>query len=192
MKMPDFEEDLKNCLKVLKEGGIILYPTDTIWGLGCDATNESAVDKIFKIKERAENKSMIILVDGTDMAERYVKDIPEIAYELINASDSPLTLVYSEGKNLAPGLLNSDGSIGIRICQDEFCRELIRRFRKPVVSTSANLSGSASPSHFGEMDNNIKTASDYVVMHRQNDRRKSRPSPVIKIDKNGVFKIIRM
>jgi L-threonylcarbamoyladenylate synthase len=187
-----FEDDLKNSLKFLKEGRVILYPSDTIWGLGCDATNSGAVEKIFKIKERTESKSMIILVDGISMIERYVSDIPEIVLDLTNVTNTPLTIIYPEGKNLARGLCSKDGSIGIRICRDEFCESLIRRFRKPLVSTSANISGMHSPAFFGEIDPKILTKADYVVKYRQKDRRRSIPSPVIKIDKNGVFKIIRM
>jgi L-threonylcarbamoyladenylate synthase len=187
-----FEDDLKNSLKFLKEGKVILYPTDTIWGLGCDATNSGAVEKIFKIKERTESKSMIILVDGISMIERYVRDIPEIVFDLTSVTNTPLTIIYPEGKNLARGLCSKDGSIGIRICHDEFCESLIRRFRKPLVSTSANISGMHSPASFGEIDPKILTKADYVVKYRQKDRLRSIPSPVIKIDKNGVFKIIRM
>ena len=136
-----FEEDIKESLNTLRQGGVILYPTDTIWGLGCDPTNEAAVNKIFKIKSRGESKSLIILVDGLSMIERYVTEIPEIVYELADVSDTPLTIIYPRGKNLATGVCNEDGSVAIRICHDEFCRELLNRFRKPIVSTSANISG---------------------------------------------------
>jgi L-threonylcarbamoyladenylate synthase len=188
----NFEEDLRNSLKILKEGGIILYPTDTLWGLGCDATDQSAVDKIFRIKTRTESKSLLILVNGEIMLERYVKTIPEIAYELTAASDSPLTIIYPEGKNLAEGICGEDGSVGIRICSDLFCNELIMRFRKPLVSTSANISRKPAPDNFSEIEAEIINAADYVVKYRQEDRRKFSASPVIKIDKNGVFRIIRM
>jgi L-threonylcarbamoyladenylate synthase len=147
----DFEEDLRSALKVLKEGGVILYPTDTVWGLGCDATNNIAVEKIFSIKKRAESKSLIILVDSESMLERYVKEIPEAADQIIEVSDTPVTIIYPEGKNLAEGVCSEDGSVGIRICNDEFCNELISRFRKPVVSTSANISGKPTPSFFDEI-----------------------------------------
>jgi L-threonylcarbamoyladenylate synthase len=186
-----FEEDIKESLVILRKGGIILYPTDTIWGLGCDATNPSAVDKIFKIKSRNESKSLLVLVDGVQMLERYVYDIPEIAYELIDVSDGPLTLIYPSGKNLAPGISNEDGSVGIRVCHDEFCSELISRFRKPVVSTSANFSGKPSPENFGDIENSVISAVDFVVNYRQDDRQKFNPSPVIKLEKNGTIQIIR-
>jgi L-threonylcarbamoyladenylate synthase len=191
MRETDFEEDLKNSLKVLREGGVILYPTDTVWGLGCDATSASAVEKIYKIKSRTETKSLIILVDGPGMLERYVRDIPEVVSQITEVSDSPLTIIYPVGKNLAPGVCSEDGSAGIRICNDDFCSELIRRFRKPVVSTSANISGRPSPSNFYEIDDAVKGAADYVVKYRQFDRRKYSSSPVIKVEKNGVIKIIR-
>ena len=187
----DFEEDLKNSLKILKEGGVILYPTDTVWGLGCDATNASAVEKIFRIKLRSESKSLILLVDGEAMLERYVRDIPEIVYELIEVSDKPLTIIYPLGKNLASGVCSDDGSVGIRICRDDFCRELIRRFRKPLVSTSANISGEPSPSAFYEIDSKVIESADYVVMHRQDDCQKHLSSQIIKVELNGVIKVIR-
>jgi L-threonylcarbamoyladenylate synthase len=186
-----FDEDIKDSLITLREGGIILYPTDTIWGLGCDATNQAAVEKIFKIKSRSESKSLLILVNGDQMIERYVKDIPEIVYELTSVSESPLTIIYPAGKNLAPGVCSEDGSVGIRICHDDFCSELISRFRKPIVSTSANFSGKPTPESFTDIEKSVIEAVDYVVKYRQNDRRKQSPSPVIKIDINGTFKIIR-
>jgi len=187
----NFEEDLKGALKVLREGGVILYPTDTLWGLGCDATSPAAVEKILRIKTRNENKGLIVLVNGVVMLERYVREIPRIAYELTDVSDSPLTIVYPEGKNLAPGVCNEDGSAAIRICYEEFCSELISRFRKPVVSTSANLSGMPAPVSFSGINDSIIRSADYVVKHRQDDRRKFSPSPVIRVEKNGVLKIIR-
>jgi len=187
----NFTEDLKNSLDALKHGGVILYPTDTIWGLGCDATNSAAVEKIFLIKSRTGSKSLIILVNGIDMLERYVRDIPEAALELAGVSDAPLTIIYPQGKNLAAGICGEDGSVAIRICNEPFCNELISRLRKPLVSTSANLSGKPSPANFSEIDEAIITQADYTVKYRQNDRQKHSPSPVISIDKNGVLKILR-
>ncbi|TAL65905.1 MAG: threonylcarbamoyl-AMP synthase [Bacteroidetes bacterium] len=186
-----FDEDIKNSLSILKNGGIILYPTDTIWGLGCDATNDAAVEKIFKIKSRSKSKNLLILVDGEQMLERYVKDVPEIIYELTSVSDGPLTIIYPVGKNLAKGVCNEDGSVGIRICHDEFCHELISRFRKPIVSTSANPSGKLSPENFNEIEKSVIDSVDFVVKYRQNDKRKHLASPVIKVEKNGIIKIIR-
>jgi L-threonylcarbamoyladenylate synthase len=192
MKEMNFESDIRNSLITLKEGGVILYPTDTIWGLGCDATNPAAVEKIFSIKSRSDEKSLIILVDGDAMLERYVRNIPEIVFELTSVSDSPITIIYPEGKNLANGVCNEDGSVGIRICNEPFCNELITRFRKPIISTSANKSGNPSPSNFSEIEEEIKNGAGYVVTYRQEDNRKNKPSSVIKIDKKGAFKIIRM
>ena len=186
-----FGEDIKESLITLRNGGIILYPTDTIWGLGCDATNHAAVDKIFKIKARSENKSLIILVDGVQMLERYVRDIPGIAYELTSVSDSPLTIIYPEGINLAKGVCSGDGSVGIRICHDEFCSELISRFRKPIVSTSANFSGNTPPGNFNKIDKPVIDVVDYIVKYRRDDRQKHSASPVIKVELNGTIKIIR-
>jgi L-threonylcarbamoyladenylate synthase len=187
-----FEDDLKNSLRVLKAGGVILYPTDTIWGLGCDPTNSQSVEKIFAIKSRPDSKSLIIIVNDLSMLERYVKNIPATALSLVNVSDDPITIIYPEGKNLAPGVCSEDGSVGIRICRDEFCIELITRFRKPLISTSANIAGKSAPAHFGEIDNEIISKVDYTVFHKQNDRKKQKASAVIKIEKDGSLKILRM
>ena len=186
-----FEEDIKGSLAALKDGGVILYPTDTIWGLGCDATDPSAVEKIFKIKERKDSKSLIILVDSIQMLERYVDDIPEIVYELTSVSDTPLTIIYPKGKNLAKGVCSEDGSVGIRICRDKFCNELISRFRKPIISSSANFSESPSPVNFKEIDNSIINAVEFVVKYRQNDQQVHSASPIIKMEQKGTIKIIR-
>jgi L-threonylcarbamoyladenylate synthase len=186
-----FDEDIKNSLIFLRKGGIIIYPTDTIWGLGCDATNSSAVERIYTIKLRRESKSLIILVDSVAMLERYVRDVPSVAYDLIEVSDTPLTIIYPEGKNLAPGICSDDGSVGIRICRDDFCSGLITSLRRPLVSTSANRSGEPFPAIFSEIDKELLKEADYVVNYRQEDRRKNSPSPVIKIDKKGVIEIIR-
>jgi L-threonylcarbamoyladenylate synthase len=186
-----FEKHIISSLTVLKNGGIILYPTDTIWGLGCDATNSAAVEKIFRIKLRSESKSLLILANNEQMVERYVREVPEIAYELISVTDTPLTIIYPGGKNLAPGVCAEDGSVGIRICHDDFCNELISRFRKPVISTSANLTGKPSPGNFNEIDKSVIEMVDFVVEYRQDERQKQSASPVIKIEQNGTFKIIR-
>jgi L-threonylcarbamoyladenylate synthase len=186
-----FPEDIKESLNILKQGGILLYPTDTIWGLGCDPTNASAVSRIYSIKSRDESKSLIILADSMSMIERYVADIPEIIYELAEVTDTPLTIIYPKGKNLANGVCSEDGSVAIRICHDEFCKELIGHFRKPIVSTSANLSGSPAPRNFSEIDRNLTGKADYIVKYRQNDRSTNSASPVIKVNYDGTIKIIR-
>lgn len=190
--MTTFEDDIRNSVKTLRDGGVILYPTDTVWGLGCDATNAAAVEKIFRIKQREESKSLIVLVDGEPMLERYAANIPEIVFELVSVSDTPMTVIYPEGRNLAAGICSEDGSVGIRICSESFCSELISRFRKPIVSTSANISGMPAPAIFDEIDEAIIKSAGYVVTYRQDDRQKHKPSSIIKIDKNGSFKIIRM
>ncbi len=186
-----FEEDIKNSLISLKKGEVILYPTDTIWGLGCDATNPAAVEKIYKIKSRNGTKSLIILVDGESMLERYVREVPEITYELTSVSDTPLTIIYPAGKNLAEGVCAEDGSVAIRICHDEFCNQLINRFRKPIISTSANFSGQQSPHTFLDIDKSVIAAVDYVVKYRKDDTDKNSASPIIKIGQDGTIKIIR-
>lgn len=186
-----FEEDIKESLVALRQGGVILYPTDTIWGLGCDPTTDTAVNKIFRIKSRSEYKSLIILADSISMIERYVTDVPEIIYELAEVSDSPLTIIYPKGKNLANGVCAEDGSIAIRICNDDFCRELLSRYRKPIVSTSANFSGSAAPGNFSEIEKPLISMVDYVVKYRQDDRSKTNASPVIKVNLDGTIKILR-
>jgi L-threonylcarbamoyladenylate synthase len=186
-----FDKDIRNSINVLKNGGVILYPTDTVWGLGCDATNNEAVEKIFRIKSRDESKSLIILVDSEAMLERYVKDIPEVAFELLEVTDTPLTIIYPKARNLAPAIPAKDGSVGIRICKDAFCCELIKRFGKPVVSTSANFSGEPSPFNFEEIPEKIIQEADYTVEFKKQDRQKHLPSSVIKIEHNGVIKIIR-
>jgi L-threonylcarbamoyladenylate synthase len=186
-----FEEDIKNSLRALKAGGVILYPTDTVWGLGCDATNSQAVEKIFSIKSRSESKSLIILVDSIPMLERYVKEIPSIASELIEVSETPITIIYPKARNLAAGIAAEDGSVGIRVCNDKFCNELIGRLRKPVVSTSANISGESSPSNFGEITQSIINSVDYTVFYNREDRQKHRASPVIKVEINGEIKVLR-
>jgi L-threonylcarbamoyladenylate synthase len=186
-----FENDIKNALKVIRDGGIILYPTDTIWGLGCDATSNEAVGKIFRIKSRSDSKSLIILVDSESMLERYVKEVPEIAYEIIEASITPITIIFPGARNLAPLVSAADGSVGIRVCREDFCSELISRFRKPIVSTSANISGEISPSNFMGISGEIIKAVDYTVGYKREDRQKFTPSPVIKVEPNGVITIIR-
>jgi len=191
MKTVNYNEDVRQALSILTRGGIILYPTDTIWGLGCDATSREAVGKIFQIKKRRESKSLIILVNGFPMLERYVRSIPDAAANIIEVSDTPITIIYPEGKNLASGVCNDDGSVGIRICTDDFCSELITKFKKPLISTSPNYSGEQSPLNFSEIDEGIILSADYVVNYRQKEKGKNTPSSVIKIDNDGVIKIIR-
>lgn len=177
--------------ETLKNGGTILYPTDTIWGIGCDATNEVAIDKIYKMKQRSDSKSMLILVDSMEMLSRYVKEIPELADQLIEYSEKPLTIIYSDAKNLPKNLVNEDGTIGIRVTKDEFCKAIMYKTRKPIVSTSANLSGDKSPANFSEISDEIKSKVDYVVKYRQTEKTKGTASSIIKLGVNGEVKIIR-
>lgn len=175
----------------MQAGGIILYPTDTIWGIGCDATNEKAVQRVYELKKRADNKAMLVLIDSTAKLDRYVSDVPDIAWNLIEVADKPLTIIYSHAKNLANNLLGEDGSVGIRVTNEEFSRRLCERFRKPLVSTSANVSGEPSPAHFGEVSDVIKEGVDYIVKYRQEDRSKAVPSNIIKLGDGGVVQVIR-
>lgn len=191
MRENDYSEDLIKAVDVLIKGGIILYPTDTIWGLGCDATRQDAVERIFSIKQRDDSRSLIVLVNGFGMLERYVRSVPEIAYQLAEVADKPLTIIYPGGRNLAPGVCASDGSVGIRICSEGFCNELITRFRKPLVSTSANISDTPAPAIFSEIESIISDSADYVVNYRQSDTTRHTPSSIIKVEDNGVIKIIR-
>ncbi|MDX9881487.1 MAG: L-threonylcarbamoyladenylate synthase [Prolixibacteraceae bacterium] len=182
---------MRKALDALQKGGIILYPTDTIWGIGCDATNEAAVQRIFRIKKREDSKSMLVLMENANLLERYVEEIPEVAYDLIELSEKPVTIIYDGAKNLAKNLIASDGSIGIRITSENFTRQLIRQFKKPVVSTSANVSGGPSPVCFSEISEEIKSAVDYIVRYRQDDHTPAVPSSIIKLGSGGEVKIIR-
>ncbi len=185
------EEEIKNTLEVLRKGGVILYPTDTVWGLGCDARNKEAVNKLFKIKERAEYKSVVVLVSDETMINRYVKEVPEIAWELMESAEEPLTIVYPDGRMLAENIIAADGSVGIRFVKDEFCKNLIHKFGKPITSTSANISGENAPSSFSDIKLDILNRVDYIVNLRQKETMNAKPSTIIKIALNGEFKIIR-
>ena len=184
-------EDIKAALDVLQKGGVILYPTDTIWGIGCDACNEEAVKKVYAIKNRIDSKSMLVLMENAALIERYVTEIPDVAYDLIELTDKPLTIIFDGARSLAKNLIAEDGSVGIRITTEKFSSELIRRFKRPIVSTSANISGKPSPSCFGEIEPEIIDAVDYVVKYRQDDLQKSVPSGIIKLGRSGEIKIIR-
>lgn len=186
------EEELKKTLEVLKKGGTILYPTDTVWGIGCDARNKEAVNKIFKIKERAEYKSMVVLVCDDKMINRYVKEVPAIAWDLMEtAGDDPLTIIYPDGRMLAENIIAADGSVGIRIVKDEFCKNLIHKFGKPIVSTSANISGDPTPASFSDIHPKIMNKVDFIVNLRQQEVNNIKPSTIIKVALNGEIKIIR-
>ena len=185
------QDDITNALNALKAGGVILYPTDTIWGIGCDATNAEAVKKIFEIKQRADSKSMLALVDGISMLERYVYEMPDVAYQLIEAATTPITIIYDHAINLAPNLIANDGSVGLRVTDEPFSKQLCRQFRRPIVSTSANISGKTAPKSFAEIANEIKEKVDYVVTYRQDETINCKPSNIIRLKVNGEISIIR-
>lgn len=184
-------EEIKKACQVMREGGVILYPTDTIWGIGCDATNEEAVRRVYEIKRRADSKAMLVLVDSAVKVDFYVQDVPEVAWDLIELADKPLTIIYSGARNLAPNLLAEDGSVGIRVTSEKFSKRLCQQFRKAIVSTSANVSGQPSPQNFSEISEEIKSAVDYIVDYRREETTQAKPSSIIKLDKGGVIKIIR-
>ena len=175
----------------MREGGVILYPTDTIWGIGCDATNEDAVRRVYEIKQRQDSKAMLVLVDSSVKVDFYVRDVPAVAWDLIELADKPLTIIYSGARNLAANLLAEDGSVGIRVTNEDFSKRLCQQFRKAIVSTSANISGQPSPKNFSEISEEVKSAVDYIVGYRQEEMSNPKPSSIIKLDKGGVIKIIR-
>ncbi len=184
-------EEIKKIVEVLNQGGIILYPTDTVWGIGCDATNEEAVRKIYRLKQRADSKSMLVLTDSMAKVSAYVKDVPDVVWDLVECATRPLTIIYPEGRNLASNLLAEDGSVGIRITEEPFSKRLCQQFKRPIVSTSANISGQPTPALFAEISAAIKEGVDYVVEAKRTDTEKKQPSSIIKFEKNGTFAIIR-
>jgi L-threonylcarbamoyladenylate synthase len=185
------KDEVAKALKVLHDGGIILYPTDTIWGIGCDAGNAEAVKKIYTLKQRDEAKSMIILLDSENKIPSYVGDVPDIAYDLIEFAENPLTLVMPGAKNIASNLIAADGSIGLRVTKHPFCQQLIQRLRKPLVSTSANISGQPSPKNFNAISADIIDGVDYVVDLEQYDLTEKRPSTIMRLEPDGKFEFIR-
>ena len=189
--MTDNTPILSDALAVLKSGGVILYPTDTVWGLGCDATNEAAVQKIFAIKRREAAKSLVLLAADLDMVARYIRQIPSIAIDLVEVNDAPMTLIYPGAQGLAPSVVAEDGSVGIRIPLHAFCKDLIRRFRRPLVSTSANISGEPAPATFAQISPEILSAVDYTVPRQLEAGATGKPSQIIKLGLDGEVKIIR-
>ena len=181
---------LTGSLAALLAGKIILYPTDTIWGIGCDATNDAAVKKIFGIKKREDTRQMLVLIDDAANIGKYVKNVPDLAFQLIESAQRPLSIIFRHARNLAPSLIGEDNTIGIRVVRDDFCRELIRELGRPIVSTSANISGSPPPSNFSSITPEIKNAVDYIVLLRQDDENRSVPSDIIKFgEKNEIIRI---
>lgn len=185
------KDEFAKAYKVIQEGGIILYPTDTIWGIGCDAANTEAVQKIFRLKQRDEAKSMIILLDTDNKLPSYVNEVPELAYDLIEYAENSLTIIMPGAKNISPALIANDGSVGIRISKHPFCQQLIQRMRRPLVSTSANISGKPSPQYFSQIDQEIIDGVDYVVDIDQHSMEIKKPSTIMKLAPDGRFEFIR-
>ena len=184
------KEEVFKATEILKKGGIILYPTDTIWGIGCDATDAKAVQRIYELKQREDNKSMLVLLDDAGKIASYA-DVPEIALQLIEVSNKPTTIIYPNARNPAANLINADQTIGIRITEEAFSKALLFRFRKPLVSTSANISGQPSPACFADISEEIKNAVDYIVDFRRQETRPCSPSSIIKLGMDGSIQILR-
>ena len=186
-----FRDDIREAVRVMQSGGVILYPTDTIWGIGCDACNEDAVRRVFEIKRRAEAKSVISLVDSEVKVEFYVRSVPDVAWQLWECSDEPLTLVLDGARNLASGVIASDGSVALRVTREAFSRQLCMRMKRAIVSTSANIAGEPAPRCFSEISPEILQAVDYVCLSRREEAPRQAPSHIIKIGPSGEVKIIR-
>ncbi len=187
----NFDQDITKATETLKSGGTILYPTDTIWGIGCDATREDAVKKVYAIKKRPEAKSLILLVSDVQMLNRYVDEVPQVAWDLIELSEKPITIIYPKARGIAKNAIAEDGSVAIRLTKDEFCTKLIRKFNKPIVSTSANFSDTPAALNFSEINHHLVSEIDYVVSFRQNDLSKCQASSIIKLGMNGDVVVIR-
>lgn len=187
----EYRDDIRQAVEVMNKGGIILYPTDTIWGIGCDATNPEAVKRVYDIKHRNDAKALITLIDSEAKLEAYVTNVPEVAWQLIEVAERPLTIIYDGARNLAPNLLAEDGSAGIRITREEFSKNLCMRMRRAIVSTSANISGEPSPKCFADISPDIINAVDYVCTSRRNEDRNPPASNIIKLGAGGEVKVIR-
>ena len=186
----DLNQEILNTIEILQNGGIILYPTDTVWGIGCDATNEEAVEKIIKLKKRAENKGLIVLMSGDKMIHNTFKEVPEVAWQIMDLSEKPTTLILDKPHNIAKKLIANDNTLGIRVVKDSFCFKLIEKFKKPIVSTSANISGKSTPSTFSEISKEILNGVDYVV-NLSREKKCGNPSTIIKIALDNQVKVIR-
>lgn len=183
--------EVEQAARVLLGGGVIVYPTDTIWGIGCDATDPAAVEKVFALKKRTESKSLIVLVDSQDSLLRTVRTVPEPAWDIIRYAERPVTIIYDHPVGVAANALAEDGSLGIRVTSDEFCRQLIRKIRRPLISTSANVSGEPSPASFADISGEILSGADYVVKYRQDDRSSAQASTIIKLTDDCRVTVIR-
>lgn len=188
--MNDFTNEINTCLRVLKEGGLILYPTDTVWGIGCDATNEEAVRKVYALKNRDDSKALICLVANDAMLERHIDNVPELAYDIMDLSTKPTTIIYDRPKGVAKNLVAPDNTLAVRVASDKFCQYLINKFRKPIVSTSANVSGEPNPKGFYEISESILKGVDYVV-NLPSEFPNAVPSAIIRLGNNGTVKVIR-
>ncbi len=185
------EDDIKNAVEIMKQGGVILYPTDTVWGIGCDATNPEAVKKIYEIKHRDDSKAMICLVDSDARMQRYVRNVPNVGWDIIELAEKPTTIILDDAVNLAPNLIAEDGSIALRVTREAFSKELCFRFQKPVVSTSANISGEPAAQNYCDISHEILDAVDYVCWTRRQEHKPHTPSSIIKLTKDGIVTIIR-
>ena len=185
------QDDIKKAVEVMKNGGVILYPTDTVWGIGCDATNAEAVAKVYKIKQRDDSKALICLVDSDARLQRYVRNAPEVAWNVMELATKPTTVIFDEAVNLAPNLIAEDGSIAMRITNEEFSKELCYRFQKPIVSTSANISGQPAAQNYCDISEELLNAVDYVCFSRRQEHKPHTPSSIIKIKNNGEIDLIR-
>ena len=185
------EEDIKKAVEVMRRGGTILYPTDTIWGIGCDATNPEAVAKVYALKQRDDSKALICLVDSDARLQRYVRNVPDVAWDLMELATKPTTVILDNAANLAQNLIAEDGSIALRITHEPFSKELCYRFQKPIVSTSANISGQPAPQNYRDISQNIIDAVDYVCFSRRQEHKPHAPSSIIKLTSDGQVKIIR-
>lgn len=189
--MKTIQEDIAQACAVMERGGIILYPTDTIWGIGCDATNSDAVRRVFEIKRRSDSKALIILTDSMTKVDFYVREVPDLAYDLVDLSTKPLTIIYDNARNLAQEVIGEDGSVAIRVTQEAFSQALCRKFRKAIVSTSANISGLPSPLCYADISDEIRQAVDYIVETQQENSIPASPSSIIKLSAGGIIKVIR-
>lgn len=186
-----YEKDIQEAVRIMKQGGVILYPTDTVWGIGCDATNANAVKKVYEIKRREDSKAMICLVDSDNRLQRYVRDVPDVAWDLLTLATKPTTVILDGADGVASNLIAEDGSLGVRITQEEFSRELCYRLQRPVVSTSANISGEPAAQNYRDISPEIINAVDYVCVSRRNEHQPHQPSSIIRLKKNGEVEILR-
>lgn len=191
-RLPDkvFEEVVK-IAEIMKSGGVVIYPTDTIWGIGCDAGNHEAVEKIYKIKERDFSKSMLVLIDRDNKLSRYVKDIPDPAWDILDYATKPTTIIFDKPYNIAENLMAEDGSVGFRVCGDKYCQEIVKKLGRPIVSTSANFSGDPSPKNFETINKELLKRADYVSNYRRREKRMKAASTIIKLGNDSSVKVIR-